>query len=792
MAYQPFLIAPFGTGLDTDLSPWQLPQDAFSDIINGHIRHGVIEKRSGFIKQGDIVHKNDTNWDITSITQASPCVVTLTDATGFTANDVVEFRNVTGMTELNGNQYVISAVTAGAAGTITLQNVNSTTFTAYIGGSGGAYLVPQNRVMGIYNYIDSSNAKEVIAFNTQRASKYNPTNKQYNPVDSAAIMNGGDEDYIWTENWASTASSIASTLYRLYFTNGLALSSGLNGIRYYDGGSTTLPFNPTINGGPIINGCKLIFAIKQRLVLLHTIEGANTYPQRARWCQAQKPGNSGDFDDEWDDDIAGKGGYVDAPTGDHIISAQFVQDIIIVMFTNSVWTLRPTADPALPFRWDKINDFRSCDGKMTSEKFDRYIVAAGVRGITATDGVETRRFDDKIEDFVGNEINNSKFAKTFAKRDFENRRLWMLYPSKKSDDADAALIYDEESSAFSKYKIDMNVLGYGGAAEDAAIDDFGGEELQEFNDDILTDYFLGEASEIFLGGNTEGRVFILDRGGDDQENVFSETITNVTQANPGVVTMTGAIGLSDGDIISISDIAAGSMVELNDAKYTVTSKSGNTFALQGVDSSGFTAYVAGSAGTIETVTSNSIEFTLESAAWNPWMTEGAQSQLGYIDLFLDTHKSTDLSVSFFCNNDFNPYKTSKMNLLPDLVERGPVSNITNANPGQVTSNCHGLVDNATIYLYGIRGMESVNGGPYTVTVIDGNNFTIGIDTTDFAQWTNCGVITELPYASTKAWKRIYAGGTGYQHKISISSEGKDRPVRIHAFMPWFKKRGRTI
>tara|TARA_R110000868_G_scaffold300583_2_gene561002 strand:- start:1683 stop:3590 length:1908 start_codon:yes stop_codon:yes gene_type:complete len=631
MSYQAFLIAPFATGLDTDLSPWLLPQDAFSSIVNGHINHGVIEKREGYSKLGDIT---------------------------------------------------------------------------YDGGS-----TPGNRVMGLERYIDSDNVKEVIAFDTKRASAYNPTTMVFDAIDTADIMTGGDTDYIWADNWASTASSTDSTLYRLYFTNGKPLASGKDGIRYYNGGSTTLPFNPTINSMNTILGCKLIFAFHDRLLLLHTIEGnsTNVYPQRARWSQAQNPGTSGAFTDEWDDAVAGKGGYVDAPTGDHIISAQFVQNRLIVFFTDSVWSLSPTADPALPFRWDKINDFRSCDGKMTTAQFDRYVLAAGIRGITATDGVETQRMDERIENFVDDTINSGQFDKVFSKRDFGERKLWMLYPSENSDDADAALIYDEESSAFSIYTISMNVLGYGGAAQDSDLEDFGQDTLLDFGEAGLNDFYFDAGAEIFLGGDRSGQVFTLGLPGDE----------------------------------------------------------GN------------------------------INFELMSAAWNPWMQEGKQSQMGYVDLYIDTNQYTKLEVSFFVNNDpssyrttySDPYASTTVNMLPNLLERGTISNITQANPGNVGSNNHGLTTGDKVFIYGVEGMLSINDEELTVTVVDDSNFTIGVDTSAYGAYTSGGVITERKFFSSKVWKRIYAGGTGYQHRMKIESSGITKPVRIHAFMPWFKPRG---
>lgn len=73
--------------------------------------------------------------------------------------------------------------------------------------------------------------------------------------------------------------------------------------------------------------------------------------------------------------------------------------------------------------------------------------------------------------------------------------------------------------------------------------------------------------------------------------VPSETsITNITQANPAVVTATGH-GLSNGQIVYIKDV--GGMEELNDRAFVVAGVSGATFQLTGEDSSSYAAYTSG-------------------------------------------------------------------------------------------------------------------------------------------------------------------------------------------------------
>ena len=69
---------------------------------------------------------------------------------------------------------------------------------------------------------------------------------------------------------------------------------------------------------------------------------------------------------------------------------------------------------------------------------------------------------------------------------------------------------------------------------------------------------------------------------------------------------------------------------------------------------------------------------------------------------------------------------------------GEITNVTQANPAQVTSPNHGLATGNSIYIYNVLGMTELNGNIYSVTVIDANNFTIGIDSTGFTAYISGG------------------------------------------------------
>jgi hypothetical protein len=71
-----------------------------------------------------------------------------------------------------------------------------------------------------------------------------------------------------------------------------------------------------------------------------------------------------------------------------------------------------------------------------------------------------------------------------------------------------------------------------------------------------------------------------------------------------------------------------------------------------------------------------------------------------------------------------------------------VANITQANPGLVTTNInHGFTTGQVIQMNGVVGMTAVNGVNYTITVTGLQTFTLGVNTTSFGAYVSGGVVT---------------------------------------------------
>ena len=185
-----------------------------------------------------------------------------------------------------------------------------------------------------------------------------------------------------------------------------------------------------------------------------------------------------------------------------------------------------------------------------------------------------------------------------------------------------------------------------------------------------------------------------------------------------------------------------------------------------------------------------ISFEVVSAGWNPYKEKGIQAQLGYVDFYVDADEDTEFTVEFYADDIDTPYASQTLNCLPNLGFIADIQLITLNNPVEVTADSHGLTTGDEVFIYNLNGADEITGGPYTVTVVDENTFTLdGVDGTGFTAYVSGGQVVQREFENTKCWKRAYAGGKGYLHYIRITNSGTDDVLRFNAFMPWFRPSG---
>jgi hypothetical protein len=251
--------------------------------------------------------------------------------------------------------------------------------------------------------ITTLNEEQLIGFDTTKANRFSNTNQIfeditfYKTTGTAFSWTATNSDFFWTTNYLSAFWATNGT--RGFQINPTATTpaSG-DGIRWYDG-TGWVNFLPPVDLTNFLMGTTIMVTYRNRLVMLNTTEGTaygafSNYPQRARWSQNGTPyyvvplpsGFTGAAQiDAWRSDVVGKGGFIDAPTSEQIVSAEFYKDTLIVFFERSTWQLRYTGNETLPFIWERINVDFGAESTFSTIAFDAGIISVGNYGIISCD-----------------------------------------------------------------------------------------------------------------------------------------------------------------------------------------------------------------------------------------------------------------------------------------------------------------------------------------------------------------------------------------------------------------------
>lgn len=289
MALNQFLIAPMTSGLQTDVEPWLIPDEAFAQLNNAYVWRGRLKKRFG---SSLIVPSTGTDAGFEQLVSRLRIKVGTTDGAGDLAG------TVPGATFKIGQMFSIGTevFTVYQTGTPAVMLTNSGTATTYtydttsgafdIQGSiitEDCYFYPAEPVMGFANYEHANiNDEPTYAFDTQFAYFYDGTGWDRLGTGAAGTWTGTDAQFFWVENYRGTLASD-----RLIFVTN---NSATDNIRHWNGTIWTA-FTPAYTATPTdtIEGCRCIISFKNRLIFFNTYESiggaaAINYPNRIRYC----------------------------------------------------------------------------------------------------------------------------------------------------------------------------------------------------------------------------------------------------------------------------------------------------------------------------------------------------------------------------------------------------------------------------------------------------------------------------------------------------------------------------
>ena len=242
--------------------------------------------------------------------------------------------------------------------------------------------------------------------------------------------------------------------------------------------------------------------------------------------------------------------------------------------------------------------------------------------------------------------------------------------------------------------------------------------------------------------------FYKDNG---QITLANQNITAITAASPAVVTIVGH-GYTTGDDVYIAEIVG--MTELNGKRYRITRIDDDTFSLDDVNSTSYTAYVSG--GVSEKVFEIVSPFTSEML-YNIQFTQSADvmyicvSSLPPKKLSRTGHTSWTLEDAEFKNGPFLDKNSGARTFATSASTVGTGRTLTASNADFKTEG-------------GVAGWQSTDVGRQ-FKLATGYGIITAINSTTVAVWTIKEVVTGSGAAvwSLGAW----SGTTGYPNTVSF-------------------------
>ena len=456
--------------------------------------------------------------------------------------------------------------------------------------------------------------------------------------------------------------------------SGIAIAA--DSIRYYRPSTPTWIYTyPLLNipsaVGPIypriVLSCLMLIPYKNRLVLLNTNEIDNpatgsvtNYAQRARWSGN---GMATDMKNGWVDTVVGFGGYVDAPTGEQIISCGFVKDSLIVYFERSTWQLLYTGNELLPFVWQRINSELGSDAVKSSTVFDNGLIAMGNVGIHASNGQTTARIDAEIPDEVFQIHNNTTGPdRTCAIRDFVKECIYFSYAGSTTGVVDIStryfpntiLCYNYRNETFSFFDDNATAFGTFQSLSGTTWADLHQFPWAAWQIPWNSGAFQSGFPDIIFG-NQQGYINVIDY--DTAANGISRYIDNIIMdtniANPDGLLITspnhnlfapGSGPAAQGDYITIDGCLG--VTGVNGLSLQVLYVySSNTFGTSPIPAAMVGTYKGG--GQYKVLGNIGIQTKM----FTPYWAQGKRFNLKYVDLLFDKTTSGELKVDIY--NDFS-------------------------------------------------------------------------------------------------------------------------------------------
>jgi hypothetical protein len=846
--FQQVLIGGYpGGGLTQDKKPAFLPNEAFSNLENAYVFRERTKKRDGEVPMGRLSRLFTASSLGTS--GASPWSFNIYTLLGITPEPNAEIQPgsvnifIAGLATpfVDQGNGILTNITAGNSGIINYMTGSVTLITTATPGSAATITFsyfPALPVMGILRReVATIGIDFTIFFDTKYAYQF--SEGVFQELVPGETWTGTNTDFFWAANFQGATPDL-----RYFFTtnNNIDILGGTyDPIRYYNN-SVWTDLQPLVTATITLWQGLIIIPYYGRLLILNTWEGLTsaTYTGATNFfarCRFSQLGDPIDQTNSWRSDIFGRGGFIDAPTNESIVSAAFFRNTLIVFFEYSTWQLRYIGEYGLPFIFERISSDFGAVSTYSSIVFDQGVMAVSDRGVIQAAANGLTRLDEQIPEQVFSfEIQNNAPNFVHGIRDFEKELVYWNYldisnQSTTQSYPNTVLVFNYRNNTWAKFR--DNITCFGPAQFQFGITWDSLTTLWESNvswdnvdDQQFVDYITSGSPNGFINiynnpdASTGRPVSTLYAPSmaitavDFTKNPNQFTVPNHNFENDEIIYITGAIwdGTDPGinnQIYRVTIASTGDPL-LPDPNVITLSIWNQTFQnYEAVFMTSSAIYIGGGVITLFP------KMNIVGKDFNPFQGAGKQFKLSFIDFQMDSNLAspaiTAITVQLFVNSRMGEQANliaTNQEIINSSQNCGFITAATKTNPCQIKSPDHSLITGTLIYIANVQGMTQLNAAIYSITVVDSNNFTLdNTDAKGFSIYVKGGIWNTDPTngqtyipGSEYAWYRFYSTQFGQYLRVGLTYDDTlmnqlathQTPMELNAMNLWMREGGRLI
>lgn len=449
------------------------------------------------------------------------------------------------------------------------------------------------------------------------------------------------------------------------------------GIIDYETGAFTLSFNPALVAITAVKAdyvkatntlyqARIIIPYFGRLLAGNVFEGptynaakTNNIFNRERFSQignpiqSSEPANPQLIGGAWRTDVRGKGGFIDAPVNEIMVSTAFFKNTLIVGFERSTWQLRYVGEYGLPFLWDRISSDFGTESTFSTVLFDDGVLSAGDKAFTSASSNTVQRIDSQIPDLIFT-VRNAQDGPERVQgiRDFQRELVFWNYSDAGAQKTypNTVLVFNYRNQTYAKFRDNVTAFGTLQLLDNITWDRFDifWDDEEVFWDDVDSQSKFPS----IVCGNQQGFISFYGYTSIDEPSLSISAVDMTT--TPVKLTVYNH-NFDPSEFIKVTGMQflngtspVGSA--LNNVIYQVTVIDINTIGLQilGADVSAPLAeqsYTYVGNGQIISLP----RLFVQTKDFNPYMQSGLQLKLAYIDFLTDCTPNLVMSVELYLN-----------------------------------------------------------------------------------------------------------------------------------------------